>query len=242
MNMATFAQTIQGSPKPLASFWEFLKEEVVPYPGRAALVGRMVMAATLAMLITMTFRLPYGAYCAVYAVAISRESTQMTLKAATTRIVSYSLGAIYVLIGATFFVDDPLLRLLWVIGAMFIAFYAMSAMTDSAAASAIGYLIVITVPLWDEHISGELRLEGTLWAVFALAIGNAIAVVVELLFEAIRPGNTLLRSIAERLTAVEAMLVRSTDLPVRTPARKRRTQWHHHHQPSPEPGTGCRPS
>jgi multidrug resistance protein MdtO len=206
MNMATFAQTIQGSPKPLASFWEFLKEEVVPYPGRAALVGRMVMAATLAMLITMTFRLPYGAYCAVYAVAISRESTQMTLKAATTRIVSYSLGAIYVLIGATFFVDDPLLRLLWVIGAMFIAFYAMSAMTDSAAASAIGYLIVITVPLWDEHISGELRLEGTLWAVFALAIGNVIAVVVELLFEAISPGNDLLRSIADRLSAVESVL------------------------------------
>jgi multidrug resistance protein MdtO len=204
--MATFAQTIQGPPTPLASFWEFLKEEVVPYPGRAALVGRMVMAATIAMLITMTFRLPYGAYCAVYAVAISRESTQMTLKAATTRIVSYSLGAIYVLIGATFFVDDPLLRLLWVIGAMFIAFYAISAMTDSATATAIAYLIVITVPLWDEHISGELRLEGTLWAVFALAIGNVIALVIELLFEAISPGNDLLRSIGDRLSAVESVL------------------------------------
>jgi multidrug resistance protein MdtO len=204
--MATFAQTIQGPPTPLASFWEFLKEEVVPYPGRAALVGRMVTAATIAMLITMTFRLPYGAYCAVYAVAISRESTQMTLKAATTRIVSYSLGAIYVLIGATFFVDDPLLRLLWVIGAMFIAFYAISAMTDSATATAIAYLIVITVPLWDEHISGELRLEGTLWAVFALAIGNVIALVIELLFEAISPGNDLLRSIGDRLSAVESVL------------------------------------
>jgi multidrug resistance protein MdtO len=96
--------------------------------------------------------------------------------------------------------------LLWVIGAMFIAFYAISAMTDSAAATAIGYLIVITVPLWDKHISGELRLDGTLWAVFALSIGNGIAVVVELLFEAIRPGNDLLRSIADRLSAVESVL------------------------------------
>jgi multidrug resistance protein MdtO len=207
MNMATFAQTIQGSPKPLASFWEFLKEEVVPYPGRAALVGRMVMAATLAMLITMTFRLPYGAYCAIYAVAISRESTQMTLKAATTRIVSYSLGATYVLIGTTFFVDDPLLRLLWVIETMFLIFYAVSAMSTFVSAMDIGYLIVMTVSLWDEHISGEQRLESTLWAVFALAIGNAIAVVVELLFEATRPGNDLLRSIADRLSSVEAALV-----------------------------------
>jgi multidrug resistance protein MdtO len=100
--MATFAQTIPQSPEQLTSYWEFLKEELIPYPGRAALVGRMVMAATLAMLITMTFRLPYGAYCAIYAVAISRESTQLTLKTAVTRVVSYSLGAIYVLIGQRF--------------------------------------------------------------------------------------------------------------------------------------------
>jgi multidrug resistance protein MdtO len=204
--MATFAQTVQESPKPSASFWEFLKEELVPYPGRVALVGRMITAATLAMLITMTFRLPYGAYCAIYAVSISRESTQITLKTAATRIVSYSLGAIYVLIGATFFVDDPLLRLLWVIGTMFLTFYAVSAMSTFVSAVDIGYLIVMTVPLWDGHVSGEQRLEATLWAVFALTISSVIAVVVELLFESTRPGNDLLRSIADRLTSVEAAL------------------------------------
>ncbi len=205
--MAALAQSVQQSPRPLGSYWEFLKEELVPYPGRAALVGRMVMAATLAMLITMTFRLPYGAYCAIYALAISRESTQITLKTAVTRIASYSLGAVYVLIGATLFVDDPLLRLLWVIGTMFLTFYAMSAMSTFVSAVDIGYLIVLTVPLWDEHISGEQRLEATLWAVFALTISCAIAVVVELFFEATRPGNDLLRSIADRLTSVEAALL-----------------------------------
>ena len=205
--MATFAQTIPKSHKPLTLYWEFLKEELIPYPGRAALVGRMVMAATLAMLITMTFRLPYGAYCAIYAVAISRESTQITLKTAVTRVVSYSLGAIYVLIGATFFVGDPLLRLLWVIGTMFFTFYAMSAMSTFVSALDIGYLIVLTIPLWDAHLSGEQRLEATLWAVFALTVSCVIAVIVELVFEATRPGNDLLRSIADRLTSVEATLV-----------------------------------
>jgi multidrug resistance protein MdtO len=205
--MATFAQSGKVSPRPLASYWEFLKEEFIPYPGRAASVGRMVTAATLAMLVTMTFRLPYGAYCAIYALAISRESTQITLKTAVTRIASYSLGAIYVLIGATFFVDDPLLRLLWVIGTMFLTFYAMSAMSTFVSAVDIGYLIVLTVPLWDAHLSGEQRLEATLWAVFALTISCAIAVIVELVFEATRPGNDLLRSIADRLSSVEATLV-----------------------------------
>lgn len=223
--MATFAQSVQESPKPLTSYWEFLKEELIPYPGRAVLVMRMVLAATLAMLITMTFRLPYGAYCAIYAVAISRESTQITLKTAITRVVSYSIGAVYVLIGVTIFVDDPLLRLLWVIGTIFLTFYAISAMTDSASATSIGYLIVITVPLWDEHLSGELRLEGTLWAVFALAIGNALAVAVELLFEAMRPGNDLLRSIADRLASVEAVLAcYGEDVPVDPETAKKVTR------------------
>src|SRR5437667_11240295 len=33
--------------------WEFLKEELAPYPGRAAVVARMVIAATIVMLITI---------------------------------------------------------------------------------------------------------------------------------------------------------------------------------------------
>jgi multidrug resistance protein MdtO len=88
-------------------------------------------------------------------------------------------------------------------------------MSTFVSAMDIGYLIVMTASLWDEHISGEQRLEATLWAVFALAIGNAIAVVIELLFEATRPGSDLLRSIADRLTSVEATLVRyETDVTV----------------------------
>jgi multidrug resistance protein MdtO len=225
IEMATITQSMPNSTRRSAWIWEFLKEEIVPYPGRGALVGRMVMAATLAMLITMTFRLPYGAYCAIYALSISRESTQITVKAAATRVVSYSLGAVYVLIGTTLFVDDPLVRLLWVIVTMFMMFYAISATTNNASATAIGYLIAITVPLWDKHISGELRLEGTLWAVFALAIGSAIAVIVELLFEATRPGNDLLRSIADRLDSVEATLVcYGTEGPMDQAAEKKVTR------------------
>jgi|HubBroStandDraft_4_1064222.scaffolds.fasta_scaffold05118_2 multidrug resistance protein MdtO len=204
--MATLAQSVPASPQPLASFWEFLKEEVQPYPGRSTLAARMVIAGTLAMIITMTFRIPYGAYCAIYAFTISRDSSQITVRTARTRIISYACGAAYVLIGALFFLDDPVLRFVWVIGALFIMFYAISAMANYAAASTIGYLIVLTVPLWDEHISAEARVEGTLWAIGALTIGSVVAVVVELVFAEIRPGDDLLRSIADRLASVEALL------------------------------------
>ena len=204
--MATVTQSVPKSQRESVGIWEFLKEELLPYPGRAALVGRMVLSATLSMLIVMTFRIPFGAYCAIYSLTISHDSPQITVKTAVTRTLSFSLGTIYVLIGATFFVDDPVLRLLWVLGTMFMAFYAVSAMSTFVSAVNIGYLIAMTTPLWDKHISGQLRVEGTLWAAFALTIGSAVAVVVELLFDAIRPGNDLLRSIADRLASVEAVL------------------------------------
>ena len=80
--MATLTQSLPESPRPLDWFGEFLKEELAPYPGRVALVARMVIAATLVMLITMTFHIPYGAYGTIYALTISRESPQAKVKTA----------------------------------------------------------------------------------------------------------------------------------------------------------------
>jgi multidrug resistance protein MdtO len=144
--MATIAQSVPESPPPLTWLWEFLKEELTPYPGRVSLVARMIIAAIAVMIITMTFRIPYGAYGAVYALNISRESPQTTPKTVKTIAMAYVLGAAYVLIGALFFLEDPALRFLWVIGTFFVVFYAISAMTNYGASSRFGYLIAITVP------------------------------------------------------------------------------------------------
>src|ERR1700744_4241029 len=103
--MATFAQSVSESPRPSVWLWAFLKDELAPYPGRAALAARMVVAVTIVMLITMTFRVPYGAYAALYALTISRESPQITAQSAKSIVVAFALGGIYVLIGALFFLS-----------------------------------------------------------------------------------------------------------------------------------------
>jgi multidrug resistance protein MdtO len=188
--MASLAQSAPEVHRSSAWFREFLKEELAPYPGRAALVARMVIASSVVMLISMTFRLPYGAYAAIYALTISRESPQVTVKTVKTILLAFTLGAVYILFGAWFFLDDPMLRLLWVIGTFFVSFYAVSAMTNYGAASRFGYLIIITTPLWDEYIPAGLKVEGTLWAVWAITIASVITVMGELLFAAISPGSS----------------------------------------------------
>jgi hypothetical protein len=55
----------------------------------------MIIARTLAMIVTMTFRIPYGAYCAFYAFTVPRDSSQITGRTARTKIISYACGAAY---------------------------------------------------------------------------------------------------------------------------------------------------
>jgi multidrug resistance protein MdtO len=204
--MAVLAPGAPAPPRSRTWFLEFLKDELTPYPERAALVARMVIAATIVMLITMTFRMPYGAYASLYALTISRETPQTTGTAVKSIVAAFVLGGAYVLLSARFFFADPLPRLLWVIGSLFASFYVISTVTNYGAAARFGYLIIITVPLWDLQIPAELRVEGTLWAVWAITIAAVVAAAGGLVFGAMRPGDELVSAIAERLAPVEELL------------------------------------
>jgi hypothetical protein len=43
-------------------------------------------------------------------------------------------------------------------------FFALSAMTNYSAAVRFGYLLIITIPAWDQQIPTERKVEQTLWA------------------------------------------------------------------------------
>jgi multidrug resistance protein MdtO len=204
--MDTIGQTAAEWPSTMVWLRGFLKEELAPYPGRGALVARMVIAATLVMIVNMTLRIPYGAYGAIYALIISREDPQSTLKNVKTIVAAFAIGAADVLIGAMLFAGDPMPRFLWIVGTLFTMFYALSALGNYAAAVRFGHLVVITIPAWDLHTTAESKVEATLWAVGAIAIASAITVGVELVFAALNPWDDLLRSIGERLSAVEDVL------------------------------------
>src|SRR5260370_31630444 len=105
--MASIAQTVPESSQPLVWFREFLKEELAPYHGRFDTVARMVIAATLAMIATMTFRIPYGFQGAVLGLLISREDPQTTLRSAGSMAFITGIGAAWVLASMWLFADVP---------------------------------------------------------------------------------------------------------------------------------------
>src|SRR5271155_140571 len=209
--MAASTQAVLAPPRPAGWFLQFLEEELAPYPGRAGPVGRMVLAATLAMIICMTFQLSYAFQAAIYALIISRENTRTTLESAGTMILTSGIGAAYVLMSAWFVSSDPIWHFVWIVVSLFVAFFVLSTLTSYPAVVAFGVVIVLAVPLWDRHISAESRVEDTLRVLLAVIVGAAATTVVELTFARIKAGDDIVLPITERLAAVESLLTCYTD-------------------------------
>jgi multidrug resistance protein MdtO len=204
--MAALAQSAPKSPRSLDWFREFLRQELAPYAGRFETVVRMVIAATLVMIVCVTFRIPYAFEGAIYTFIISRENPTATLKSAGTTFLFVGIGAAYVLLSVGFVISAPILHFLWVIGSFFLSFYALSAMTNYGAASTFAVVIAVGVPIWDRHVSAETNVEDTLWLTLAVSVGAVVVAAIELAFAHINPGDDIVLPIAERLSAVEKLL------------------------------------
>ena len=208
--MATLAQSMGASP-PARWLREFLQEELAPYPGRMATVGRMVLAATLVMLICENFRIPFAFLGALYTLLISRESPRASVRSAGTILLAAGVGAAYLLIGAWFVISTPWLHFLWNISTFFLAFYVIDTLTNYIASLIFAVIMVIGIPVWDGLVPAETNVELTLWILLAAATGVAVSVVIELVFARTRPGNEIVLPVAERLAAVRGVLVSSAE-------------------------------
>ncbi|HEX4022060.1 MAG TPA: FUSC family protein [Acidobacteriaceae bacterium] len=196
-------------------FWSFLKTELAPYPGRTWVVGRMTIAATIVMLVVMTFRLPSGFLGAIFTLFLSRENPTATLRAGVRIVVAFAVATAYSMVGIMILVDDPLTHFLWILATLFIAFYLIRIIPDYATAVAFGFMIAGAIPLWDETtLNVNTRVENTLWLAFSVLLGTAVTIAVEYVFRRVHPTTDLTLSIESRLQVVEDVLRNiAADLP-----------------------------
>jgi multidrug resistance protein MdtO len=194
-------------PRPLAWFWEFLKHELAPYPGRAVTVARMVLAATLVMIICNTFRIPYAFVGAINALLISRESLRSTLSSAGSILLPVAAGVVYLLVSVQLVISVPLLHFLWNIGSLFVAFYAVTVMTNYGAALAFALMISVGVTIWDRQAPGEANVEDTLYLFLVALIAVLVTSGIELAFRRMRAGDDIILPVADRLATVRSVLI-----------------------------------
>ena len=205
--MATLARDLPNLPQPVIWFREFLKHELAPYPGRAVTVARMVLAVTAVMIICNTYRIPYAFLGGIYALLISRESPRATLNSAGTVLLLSATAAAYVLVSVQFVIGVPLLHFLWNIGSLFLAFYALTVITNYAGFVGFAMVISISVTIWDRHLPAGTNVLDTLALVLVAFIAVAVTSAVEVAFRCVRPGDDIVVPIADRLATIQSVLI-----------------------------------
>ena len=205
--MSTLAPNIADKPRPLTWFWEFLKQELAPYPGRAMTVARMVLAVTLVMIICNTFRIPYAFLGGIYALLISREGPRATLNSAGAVLLLAAAGVAYVLVSVQFVISVPLFHFLWSIGSLFVAFYALRVVTNYGAFVVFALEISIAITIWERHVSAETNVEDTLYLSLVALIAVVVTSCVELALRSTQPGDDIVAPVADRLATVRSVLI-----------------------------------
>lgn len=215
--------TLLGVEDPGRSFWELIQKELTPYPGRAWVVARMTIAATIMMLLVMTFRIPGGFLGAVFTLFLTRENPMATFKAGLRTVLAFLTATAYTILTAAMFVDNPMTHFLWVAFSLFISFYLIRVMQDYGTAVAFGFMISGALPLWDQHaLNVNQRLENTLWTTLAVALGVLVTIVVEFVFRRAHPMTDITEGIDARLKTVETILrAAAVDQPAQVEAEKR---------------------
>jgi multidrug resistance protein MdtO len=205
--MATRATQLPHQPARRTVSWpwfrEFIRWEVAPYPGRVNTVIRMTIAATLVMIIVVTFRIPNAALAGVFSILLARENLAATWRGGRFIVLGFVLASLYTLLGMMLFRGYPITHFFWVIGSLYLIFFVMRTTTNYAAALAFAIPIGVALPVWDRALPSEVQVEGTLWPIVVIAVGAGATVATEALYRIFDRSDPLITFVDDLLLAVQ---------------------------------------
>lgn len=160
----------------------FLTEELRPYPGRVATIGRMVAACVLTMLLVEAFRLPNGFLAVFYALALAREDPRSTVRNGLAMIVANLAGIAVSLAGIVLFIDSPLFHFVFVVASFFAAFFLARALTSYSTAFGFGIIVIAASSvniIWAQPNSVRPDIGTAFWTGFGMILGTLVTVMIE---------------------------------------------------------------
>jgi multidrug resistance protein MdtO len=185
---------------------EMLRAELASYPGRTALVGRIVLACTSVMLLAFIFRIPGAALGAGFPILISRENPNATRKSAFNIGLACSIATAVVILGGVLTSGSPFLHVIWVIALLVVAFFAISSLNFINPPLTASVTIAVAIQVWDLPVRTEVRVERTLYTLLAILIACAITALIESLLAKKQSPDAIMDGINHRLGLIETLL------------------------------------
>jgi multidrug resistance protein MdtO len=199
-------------------FPDFLKKELAPYPGRGALVARIVISAALTMIIIETFRIPGGVVGALSAFLFSRENLVSTARSAIFMMTAFLIGALFIPVGARFLASTPETHFFWICCSLLFVFFLLRCLANYGVAIGLALVVSNVVGIWYLPGPAERNVELTLWLVAATFIGALVTLGVEVVFSALNNRDDLIEGIDTRLALIEDLMANYSQARPVTPA------------------------
>jgi multidrug resistance protein MdtO len=205
--MATRATQFPQHPARRSAYWpwfrEFMRWELAPYPGRLSTVARMTIAATLVMIIVVTFRIPNAALAGVFSILLARENLAATWRGWRMIVPGFIAACLYTLLGMMLFRGYPITHFFWVVGSLFLIFFVLRTTTNYAAALAFAIPVGVALPVWDRTAPSQFQVEGTLWLVLIIALGASVALATEAIYRIFDSSDPFIAFVDDQLLAVQ---------------------------------------
>jgi multidrug resistance protein MdtO len=198
--------TYADSKLSIQKFVEMLRAELTSYPGRTALVARIVSACMTVMILAVVFRIPGAALGASFPLLISRENPKSARKSAFHIGVACSIGTAEAIVGGMLTAGSPFLHVMWVLASLFAVFYAISSLNFTNASLTVSALVAVAIQVWDYSVPAEVRVEHTLYTLLSILIACVVSALIETVFVKKHSPDAVLNGIRRRLSLVEALL------------------------------------
>jgi multidrug resistance protein MdtO len=204
--MASTAIRLPHAERFTTWFPDFLRKELAPYPGRGALVARMVISATITAVLVVTFRIPGGAIGTLSAFLMSRESLVSAAKSALYIVLAFLIGGLFIPIGARLFASIPITHFLWEAASIFMLFFLVRTLTNYVVAINLCAMVTTIFSIWYLTGPGEKNVELSLWQVAAALVGALVTLGVEVVFHAFRREDVVMDGVDARLEQIEDLM------------------------------------
>jgi multidrug resistance protein MdtO len=164
----------------------------------------MTIAATLVMVIVVTFRIPNAGFLgALFSILLARENLASTWRGGRMIVVAFVVASLYTLLGMVLFRGYRITHFFWVIGSLYLIFFVIRTMNNYAAAAAFAIPIGVALPVWDRPLPSQTQVEGTLWPILIVAVGAGVTVATEAIYRIFDHSDPLITFVDDLLLAVQ---------------------------------------
>ncbi len=189
----------------------WLRRELAPFPGREAMVLRLVVTVVLVTISSMSLQVPETALSAFMVFFVTKENRVLTALTGILMILGVTLALAASLVLYRFTFDHPELRIPLMVLMVFTGMFLSRVFVLGPLGFAIGFIIAVTQSVAESAPNADELVRALLYLWVVIVYPIAITVVINQILLPAHPWTVLAQLLTRRLDAATAALQRAID-------------------------------